>query len=812
MKSQKTSIHSQNSTPKIENYHKHPSPWLPLVKHLILSALLLLLVIPSNAQWNTEGDATAIVGSPNCFQLTPPFANDQRGAVWNTAQLDLNEDFTLRFTANFGSIDGLGADGIAFVMHRDPDGTTAIGGAAEGIGYAHYVLTPDEVSPSVAVEFDTWYNGIATGDGGSNDRFRDHIAIVENADQFNPLQPIVNASGASNNIEDGLDHEIRIVWDADNTLLSIFFDGEPRESITRDFVNTAFAGNSNVFWGFTASTGGGTNEQTVCLEAFCNESPEFQVSIGQHQGGVNIDNEEGMSVKVANECGYIVAGRTETVTGDSRMTVARTDMDGNTQWMRTYIPNIGNGIGELLDIEAVDDGYIALGWINTIGHNMIFLRLNEDGTVRWARINGNANPFEEGWDIEQMPNGNFIAVASTGFRVVLVGVDDTGTPFLETSYGLPSESWLGLAVEPTDDDGDGVADDGFVICGSKRDVPGIANTDWLIIKTELNGTLEWVETMGGMENDALLDIKQIDVDGDGIVDVNEYLVGGFISDPFGANPTRTIATTAHFSHVGFSGNPVPATIYDDAVNNSLITGLEQLPNGGFILTGSIEENPNTPIRNAFLIETFLDRSMLWQQAYGTQGWDDWSNSVEIADDQGYCFTGGTQSFMNNDGDMYLVKTDELGNSPCFEVQHPMASADLFLSNINYDLQTVTTDDYDGLMNDVTVDQITFIDEVFCPSSKRDMSSSINEANESGYSLFPNPVKSGSDLHITFEETVPANTVVSLRDVNGRVLFTKNHNAEGEIQLTIPTTKLSRGIYHLSITTEKGISTSKVLIE
>lgn len=809
MKSQMTSIHSKNSTTKIENSHKHPFPPLSLLKYLVVSALLLLVATtPSKAQWNTVEDATALGG--DCFQLTPPFANDQRGAVWNTTQMDLNEDFTLRFTANFGSIDGLGADGIAFVMHRDPDGTTAIGGAAEGIGYADYVLTPDEINPSVAVEFDTWYNGIATGDGGSNDRFRDHIAIVENADQFNPLRPIVNASSVSNNIEDGLDHEIRIEWDADNTLLSIFFDNVFRESITRDFVTTAFGGNNMVFWGFTASTGGGTNEQTVCLEAFCNESPEFQVSIGQNQGGNNIDDEEGMSVKVANECGYIVAGKTETVNGDSRMTVARTDLDGNTQWMRTYIPNIGNGIGELLDIEAVDDGYIALGWINTIGHNMIFLRLEEDGTVRWARINGNANPFEEGWDIEQMPNGDFIAVASTGFRVVLVGVDDTGTPFLENSYGINNESWLGLAVEPTDDDGDGVADDGFVVCGSKRDVLSLTNTDWLILKTDENGVLEWVETMGGTENDALLDIKQIDVNGDGLVDANEYLVGGFISDPFVNGSTRTLATTAQFSHNGLSGNAIPTTIYDDAINNSVVTGLEQLPNGGFILTGSIEENPGTPIRNAFLIETNFNRNLIWQQAYGTQGWDDWSNSVEIANDEGYCFTGGTQSFMNNDGDMYLVKTDEFGNSPCFDVQQPMGSADLFLFNIV--VANVVTENYAGLQNDLTTDQTAFIDEVFCPSTKRDMSSSIDAANENTYSLFPNPVKSGADLHIAFDEPVPANTVVSLRDINGRILYTKNYDSEGQTQLTIPTTQLSVGMYHLSISTEKGISTSKVLIE
>lgn len=56
-----------------------------------------------------------------------------------------------------------GADGLAFVIHADPNGTAAIGAAGGGIGY-------HGIARSLAVELDSWYNAdkvsLGCGDAG----------------------------------------------------------------------------------------------------------------------------------------------------------------------------------------------------------------------------------------------------------------------------------------------------------------------------------------------------------------------------------------------------------------------------------------------------------------------------------------------------------------------------------------------------------------------------------------------------------------------------------------------------------------------
>ena len=74
------------------------------------------------------------------------------------------------------------------------------------------------------------------------------------------------ASAFSNNIEDGLDHIVRIEWDPEVQDLEVWFDCELRLIAGVDIIDDIFNGQSNVWWGFTAATGGSANVQVVCLQ------------------------------------------------------------------------------------------------------------------------------------------------------------------------------------------------------------------------------------------------------------------------------------------------------------------------------------------------------------------------------------------------------------------------------------------------------------------------------------------------------------------------------------------------------------------
>jgi gliding motility-associated-like protein len=207
----------------------------------------------ANAQtYFLQGDAQFM--GDDCYRLTTAL-NNQNGAVWYAEQIDLNQPFDLEFLMNFGDIDANGADGICFVLQTV--GTNALGESGGGLGFLGF-------SPAFAVEFDTWQN-MPYGDP-----FYDHIAMVSNGDvdhfSANAISPPVQASSTSPNIEDGLDHIVRITWFPDTQEVSVYFDCDLRQTAEVDLVNSIFNGESLVYWGFTAATGGAFNNQTVCLQ------------------------------------------------------------------------------------------------------------------------------------------------------------------------------------------------------------------------------------------------------------------------------------------------------------------------------------------------------------------------------------------------------------------------------------------------------------------------------------------------------------------------------------------------------------------
>ena len=199
-----------------------------------------------------NGDARAIAGS-TCYQLTAA-TNWQNGSVWYTDKLDLSKDFDLEFELNFGNKDAEGADGIVFVMQTV--GNQALGLDGGGIGFEGF-------SPSLGIEFDVWQNA------NTMDMANDHVAIVKNGSLnhsgVNSITAPVPALLTGGNIEDGLNHQVRITWVASSNLLEVWFDCNKRQSASIDIQNSIFGGQNEVFWGFTSATGGSNNRQVACL-------------------------------------------------------------------------------------------------------------------------------------------------------------------------------------------------------------------------------------------------------------------------------------------------------------------------------------------------------------------------------------------------------------------------------------------------------------------------------------------------------------------------------------------------------------------
>jgi gliding motility-associated-like protein len=223
----------------------------PFFDYFSLISILLFSSLHLNAQFHLNGNATQV--SDSCFQLTAA-NNWEVGSIWFTEKIDLNVSFEVIMTMNFGCKDAQGADGIVFGFQ--PVSTT-IGVGGGGIGF-------EGVTPSIGIEFDTWQNTVY------NDPASDHIAIIRNGNlnhsSASTLAGPINASPTSSNIEDCNDHELKVNWNADTKEMNIWFDCELRLSYTGDIVNEIFSGDPEVFWGFTAATGGANNRHEVCFK------------------------------------------------------------------------------------------------------------------------------------------------------------------------------------------------------------------------------------------------------------------------------------------------------------------------------------------------------------------------------------------------------------------------------------------------------------------------------------------------------------------------------------------------------------------
>lgn len=216
-----------------------------------------------------NGDAAAVnIAGRDVMRLTPP-QGDAGGSVYNTQAISLtsNYGFSTRFTLNMNSNNvnqygEIGADGIAFVIQTVSNNVGGLGG---GLGYAG-------VTPSVAVEFDSYSNGGTDPrlPGSGSLAGNDHIAIMQNGDPNNHLayaitSPTLELNGGQDITAfidyDGAANLMQVRWSTDGLRPS-----DPGLSYSIDLAS--LFGTDPVYVGFSASTGADWSAQDVVNWSF----------------------------------------------------------------------------------------------------------------------------------------------------------------------------------------------------------------------------------------------------------------------------------------------------------------------------------------------------------------------------------------------------------------------------------------------------------------------------------------------------------------------------------------------------------------
>ena len=290
----------------------------------------------------------------------------------------------------------------------------------------------------------------------------------------------------------------------------------------------------------------------------------------------------------------------------------------------------------------VTNGYLLAGMstIPALGNgDMHLLKIGISGNNVWTRGFGGTN-YEEAQDVIRTSNGGFALIGTTltygngTNSIFLVRTDSFGNSQWKYTYGGVNYS-TGKKIIQT-------ADGGYLICGTVNETFGLGNYDIWLIKTDSVGVMQWNKTYGDTGADVGYDLILVN---------GGYVVAGTVS--YGA------AYDMFMMKVDTGGNPLWSRTFGGN-GWDIAYGVVQMQDGGFAL-GGYTDSYGAGNRDIYLVRTDTAGNMIWNKTYGTNTKDE-CRSIKRTPDGGLILAGESYSFGSfADAEAMLLKTDSLGN-------------------------------------------------------------------------------------------------------------------------------------------------------
>ena len=208
--------------------------------------------------------------SGNALRLTASLSN-QTGWVWHQTAMPVVSGFDTMFTFRITPPTvGTKAEGMAFVLHDDPNGLATQGGTVWGMGYGNGASSSVGIRNSIAIELDTFMDAFL-GDTSANELTIHTRGASGNHEHE---QYSIARTTPATNLSNGLVHTLQIRYLPGT--IEVFVDGSATPAITRAYslltgglyasgtpAPAPTLANGTAILGFCATTGAGTLTELV---------------------------------------------------------------------------------------------------------------------------------------------------------------------------------------------------------------------------------------------------------------------------------------------------------------------------------------------------------------------------------------------------------------------------------------------------------------------------------------------------------------------------------------------------------------------
>lgn len=216
-----------------------------------------------------------------------------------------------------------------------------------------------------------------------------------------------------------------------------------------------------------------------------------------------------------------------------------------------------------------------------------------------------------------------------------LSVDSEGSAsriqWYKTLGGLNED--VGYSVQQT-------SDGGYIVAGCTGSTTNLI-FDVLVIKTDAEGNKQWDKTLDKSAEDYARSVQQTSDGG--------YIIAGYITD-------SSVGWAVWLIKIDAQGNRQWDKTFGGSGTDSAYS-VEQTSDGGYIICGSTSVNGDS---DGWLIKTNSSGDKEWDKTFGGPNGDIFT-SVQQTSDGGYIITGSTAPRGAGYDDLWLIKTNSMGN-------------------------------------------------------------------------------------------------------------------------------------------------------